>query len=1549
MTNKRSKKESKASFLNNYSVVIKEINVPGCFLDPKGTFLLSNPACDDLFGIKKGELVGKNLKDFVSPTVIKKVKKWIQGKGTLSEFEILENKGNKKTLYVMSSPKYEKKNKKRKYTGSLILFEDITDKKKFECKLEEKIYELQKELVFKSNLLSSLLHKTPDHIYFKDKKSRFVQTSIAFLKKLRVKKVNEVFGKTDFDFFTKSHAEQAYREEQEMIKTKKPVTGKVIKETYLDGRTAWVSTTKVPWYDEEGEVIGILGISKDITEIKELDEKLKKRLAELGEEVISKSNLLSSLLDNTPDNIYFKDKKSRFIAVSKSQAEWLGAAGSEDVIGKTDFDYFTKEHAEQAFRDEQKIIKTGKPIKGKVEKETRPDGRVTWVSTTKIPRYDEEGKIIGTLGISRDVTGKVKLEEKLKERLEQLGEEVIFKSNLLSSLLDNTPDNIYFKDKKSRFIAVSKSLSKWIGAGSPEEMIGKTDFDYFTKEHAEPAFRDEMEIIKTGKSIKGKVEKETYPDGRISWVSTTKIPRYDEVGKIIGTLGISREITQLKKMEEQLKESKVRTLAILSALPDLLFQVKKDGTFISYYTGSKDLLHAKPGEFLHKKIQEILPKKSALTCLKSIKKAIEKNETVSFEYQLPINDEIKDWEARVTKSDKDTAILLIRDITERKKAQRERTKLNDLIEQSSDAIFRMDTKMHIDYTNKATKELLGYTFSELKEKTLEFLIAEPDSEEIHRRIFRKVSSGKIYSGEHLGIRKNGSVFFCHVKIIPLFDENGKIYSYMASLRDTSEERKASEELVFRKNLLDSFLELTPDKIFFKDKDCRFVEVSKSKAEKHNLTREGILGKSDFSIEEEKTAEKYFEEEQDIMNNEEPLLDQEAKYVDPDGTPHWISYTKVPRYDKKGKVIGIIGISRDITKLKKVEEELRKEEQLLSNTLESMEDGILVLDQDFHFTYWNNSMEKITKVSRDEVLNSTKLPWEMFPNLKQAKVDKMMKQAMAGEVVKKDKISYESKDGTKLFTSEIYLPLRNPEGQIYGIVGVVKEITKEIVAEETLKESEEKYRILVENSKEGICIFRANRFLFVNDYLCDILRYNKKELYEMDVWEIICEEDRSIVKEMERRREKGEEMPDVYEANIITKKGDLRFCEFSIRKITYQGLQSFMGIIRDITEYKDMEKEREKADRLESLGILAGGIAHDFNNFLTGILGNISLAKLHLDPQDEVYDILDESEKAAQSARSLTQQLLTFSKGGRPVKVNIDIEDLIRSSTNFVLSGSNVRCNFEFSKDLWDVKADKGQISQVFNNLILNADQAMPEGGVLTIRGKNLKVKEGEGLPLKEGKYVMIEIQDRGIGIPEDIVSKIFDPFFTTKQKGSGLGLSTVFSIIKRHEGCITVHSELGKGSSFFVYLPAVYKFKIKHKEKEKKISKGKGKILIMDDKSFVRNAAVKALKLSGYEVEGVADGAEVVSLYKEERDKGKPFDLVILDLTIPGGMGGEDTLKKLREINPEVKAIVSSGYSDDPVMSEYKKHGFNAIVRKPYQYEELCEVVSKVIQKKKNK
>jgi PAS domain S-box-containing protein len=388
-----------------------------------------------------------------------------------------------------------------------------------------------------------------------------------------------------------------------------------------------------------------------------------------------------------------------------------------------------------------------------------------------------------------------------------------------------------------------------------------------------------------------------------------------------------------------------------------------------------------------------------------------------------------------------------------------------------------------------------------------------------------------------------------------------------------------------------------------------------------------------------------------------------------------------------------------------------------------------------------------------------------------------------------------------------------------------------------------------------------------------------------------------------------------------------------------------GSLHDITERKRMEEDLLKAQKLESVGVFAGGIAHDFNNILTTILGNVSLAKMRVRPEDKIFDLLSEAEQASIRAATLTKQLLTFAKGGAPVKEIASIKDILKESSLFVLRGSKSKCEFSIAEDLWSAEVDIGQISQVINNIVINANQAMPEGGIIQVAAENLIIDIGHGLPLKPGRYIRISITDQGVGIAEKHFLKVFDPYFTTKQKGSGLGLATTYSIIKNHDGHITVESTLGEGTTFHIYLYASEKA-VPEKEGVRLIT-GHGKILVMDDEAPLRKIVERMLKNLGYESEFAEDGAEAIEMYKTARKSGKPYDAVILDLTVPGGMGGKEAIKKLLEIDPEVKAIVSSGYSDDPVLSNFQEYGFKGMMPKPFESRSLGKVLHEVLRGEK--
>ncbi|MEJ5360892.1 MAG: 7TM diverse intracellular signaling domain-containing protein [Spirochaetota bacterium] len=385
------------------------------------------------------------------------------------------------------------------------------------------------------------------------------------------------------------------------------------------------------------------------------------------------------------------------------------------------------------------------------------------------------------------------------------------------------------------------------------------------------------------------------------------------------------------------------------------------------------------------------------------------------------------------------------------------------------------------------------------------------------------------------------------------------------------------------------------------------------------------------------------------------------------------------------------------------------------------------------------------------------------------------------------------------------------------------------------------------------------------------------------------------------------------------------------------------VMHDITGQYWLEKEIQKISKLESLSILAGGIAHDFNNLLTSIIGNLSILKVKLTDIELYQEYIERIENAAQRAADLTKQLLTFSKGGEPIKEVTSLEQVIKDTAQFVLSGSNVRCNFEIQSNMWNCEVDVGQMSQVFQNLIINAAQSMPHGGVITIKTENIVYDGTQQKPLLPGNYVKITVKDEGIGIPKENLSRIFDPFFTTKQHGSGLGLATSFSIIKRHGGYLEVHSEVGQGSEFIIYLHATEKSIHSHKGKEEHIAPPGGRILLMDDDFTIYEVASHMLDIYGFEVDWVDTGEKAIAQYKASIASGNPYDLIIMDLTVPGAMGGVQAVQEILEINPNAKVIVSSGYSNDPVMSHYKEYGFKGVIAKPYRIEEIIKVINEVL------
>jgi PAS domain S-box-containing protein len=766
-------------------------------------------------------------------------------------------------------------------------------------------------------------------------------------------------------------------------------------------------------------------------------------------------------------------------------------------------------------------------------------------------------------------------------------------------------------------------------------------------------------------------------------------------------------------------------------------------------------------------------------------------------------------------------------------------------------------------------------------------------------------------------------------------------------KDITERKQAENELRKREEQFRSLIETATDAILSIDTTGKIVFVNKETEKLYGYSDGELIGKNITVL----LPERFREYDKQAMNNalqcNAPGIAKktiEGVGVKKDGTEFSVELSS--KIWTTGAETFATAIIRDITERKRSDDELKENARFLSNILSSIQDGISILDRDMRIMMVNNTMKKwyahaMPLIGKKcyEAYHGSSARCEFCPTYKTITTGEP-----AFDVVPLHGANGEAIGWLDLFS----YPLKDlSTGEFIGVIEYVRDITAHKKTQESLRESEERFSTLLENANDAIFIADSNGTVkFWNHKAAELYGYLSEEIIGKPYTTIVPKRFRSTHQQWMEKFLSADEAAisgKLVEGMGERKDGSEFFVETSTAILRRGDERLLIAIIRDVTERKRIEQSMQKVEKLESLGILAGGIAHDFNNIITAILGNVSLTKMFLKPEEKIFKNLSEAEKACGRARDLTQQLLTFAKGGAPVKKTTSIFEIISETSQFVLRGSKVRCEFHMPDDLWAVEVDEGQMSQVIHNIILNADQAMPQGGIITIGAENVTCGEGHAVPVAAGRYVKVSIHDQGVGIPKDYLVKVFDPFFTTKHKGSGLGLATAYSIIKNHGGYIEVDSDAGTGTTFTFYLPASDQALEKAITPDERCTKGEGNILVMDDEEMIRDVASAVLAELGYKVYLAQDGTEAVNIYQQSRNLERPFAAVILDLTVPGGMGGEEALKRLRAIDPGVKAIVSSGYSNDPIMADYKQYGFNAVIAKPYKIADMSAALHKVI------
>ena len=617
-------------------------------------------------------------------------------------------------------------------------------------------------------------------------------------------------------------------------------------------------------------------------------------------------------------------------------------------------------------------------------------------------------------------------------------------------------------------------------------------------------------------------------------------------------------------------------------------------------------------------------------------------------------------------------------------------------------------------------------------------------------------------------------------------------------------------------------------------------------------------------------------------------------------------------------------------------------------VDSTTDSLYLVDEKCRYLFMNNNHIQRLKLPIEKIIGHS---YDEFHSAEQSKefAEKVKEVYTINKSVQDEHQSPRSGYFLRTFS-----PVRDSinNGKIIAVAIISKNITERRVAEEALRKSEEKYRLLIENSNEAIFIIMDGKIKYANLHTAQMMGYGMKELSLISFINLVVSEDRDMVLELQEGCLQGEDHNINYSFRITNKQGMTLWVETNSVGINWDNEPAILNSMRNITKQKRTEARLFQAQKMESIGTLAGGIAHDFNNLLMGIQGHASLALLHMDPQNANFEHLKTIETLVTSGADLTKQLLGFARGGKYEVKTVDLNLLIQKTSETIgRTKKEIKIHRTFQNDLWPVDVDHGQIEQVLLNLYVNAWQAMPGGGNLYLETKNVFVEESHFKPYvtMNGHYVKISVTDTGVGMDEKTKERIFEPFFTTKEmgRGTGLGLASVYGIIKNHNGFINVYSEKGQGTTFNIYLPASPKKDTHDKDKDvdgdNVISKGTETILLVDDEAMILTVGSEILKTLGYTILTAQDGSSAIDLYKNSKEN---IDLVILDMVMPEMSGGE-IFDELKKINPLVKVLLSSGYSLNGQASRIIKRGCVGFIQKPFTIRDIASQLREIIDKQK--
>ena len=1123
----------------------------------------------------------------------------------------------------------------------------------------------------------------------------------------------------------------------------------------------------------------------------------------------------------------------------------------------------------------------------------------------------------------------------------------------LSRAVEHSPVSIVITDKAGNIEYVNPKFTEVTGY-SFKEVVGKNPRLLKGNETPPEAYKRLWETIKAGGEWRGEFHNRK-KNGELYWESASISGVADAAGNVTHFLAVKEDITERKQNEKALAMEQSLLSSLITAIPDRVYFKDRDGRFIRINEAfARNNGLPDPSAALGKTDFDIFGEEHARQASKDEKRIMATGQPiVEKEEKVDWKDKHVSWVSSTKLPLRDNTGTIVgimgisRDITERKQAEeaftRERNLLRAIFDLLPDYIYLKDEQSRFIMCNNRrsdndalqdTSELIGKTDADFFPPEL---AAQFRADEL-----RVLAGTSLIDKEETLTRPNGNKQIILTTKLPFRDSNGKIIGLLGHGRDITGYKRATESLQAEQKLLNNLMTVSPDIIYFKDRESRFIRINDAFARKLALSdSRAVLGKTDFDIFGGQHAGQAYDDEQRIMATGEPMIDKEEQEDWKDGRVTWVSSTKMPMRDSTGQIIGIMGISRDITERKRAERRLTEALDFNQKIISDAEAGISVYKASGQCVLVNEYAAKTVNGTTSRMLEQN---FRQLESWRGSGMLKVAEEALASGKPQECEARIVSTFGKELWLVCHFTPFVLSDQP--HLLMLFTDITGRKAAEAHIQEQ----AALLDKAQDAIFVLDPdNRISYWNQSAERIYGWTVAEAVGKSVVELLYKGvvTPQLAHTMKTVSERGEWVGELQE---YTKAG---------KTITVQGRcnlirdaqghpKSRLIINTDVTEKKNFETQFLRSQRMEGIGSLAGGIAHDLNNILTPLLVAVQVLKEKVNDEDG-RKLLQALETNVQRGAGLVKQVLAFGRGVTGERIAVNPKHIVREIKQIIHETFPKSLEYEFraAPDLWTITGDPTQLHQVLLNLCVNARDAMPKGGKLSVSMDNLRFDEtyaGMNPEAEVGPYVCIKVTDTGTGMPREIQNKIFDPFFTTKEpgKGTGLGLSTTLTIVKSHNGFIHLHSAPDKGSTFEIYFPANATPVAAENEpkQESRLPRGHNElVLIVDDEEPIRKIAQKTLERFGYRVLLAADGAEALSIYAPRQQE---IDAVITDMVMPI-MDGPATILALKAINAAVKIVTSSGMTSDGGMAKARNAGVRHFIPKPYTAETMLTTLDEIL------